>query len=363
MLWTYLFCFLISFFLSIIFTPITILLCRKFNVYDWPSRRKVHTRPIPRWGGFAIFISIFLSILTAYFAFPQFAKFLSEKIIYESKFIGKLSLSTQLVGIFIGAVLVLILGMVDDKRPIKAFTKLLVQIIAAYCTMDFGVRIAGLTLPFTSKYVSFLSTPSLIFFSQLITVLWLIGFMNIINLADGLDGLATGIAVIASITFFIIAVLLQPAIAKVAFATKPEKVVLVRQLQLSALLSITLSGASIGFLFFNFHPAKIFLGDSGALLLGFILASISIVGTLKTPLVISLFIPVLIVALPILDVLLAILRRFREGVSIMQPDKQHIHHRLLRWGWSHREVVLTVYTITLILSIMTISLTAYRITQ
>ncbi|MDI6640867.1 MAG: MraY family glycosyltransferase [Elusimicrobiota bacterium] len=364
MLWVYLFCAIVSFILSIILTPVTILLSRKFNVYDWPSRRKVHTRPVPRWGGFGIFVSVVISIICAYLIFPEFTKFLSEKLVHESKFIGKLSLSTQLVGILLGSLLVLVLGMIDDKKQVAAVTKLLVQIIAAYCAMDFGVRISGLTLPFTSKYVNFLSAqspPSLLFVSQVLTVFWLIGFMNTINLADGLDGLAAGIVIIASITFFIIAVLLQPVIAKVAEASKPEKILLVKQLQLSALLSITLSGGTCGFLLFNFHPAKIFLGDCGALFLGFLLASISIVGTLKTPLVISLFIPILIVALPVLDVLLAILRRLRVGMDVMRPDKEHIHHRLLKWGWSHREVVLVMYVITLILSIVTISITAYRL--
>jgi len=347
----YIFLFFISVLLAFVFTPLTIVLCRKFNVYDWPGRRKVHTRPIPRWGGFAIFLSCLLCFILAYYLFPKFQSVLSYRLEdTKSRFVSSIYIQTQVIGILIGSALVLILGMTDDKKPVPAFTKLLVQIIAAYCTMDFGVRILGLNLPFGIE-INFRKNELLILASQFITVFWLIGFMNTINLIDGLDGLATGIVAIASGTFFIIAILL-----------KPDKIWLTRQLQMSAALSITLCGACLGFLFFNFNPAKIFLGDCGSLLTGFLLASISITGTLKTPLVISLFIPVIIVALPILDVILSIFRRIRKGISIMEPDKEHIHHRLLKLGWTHREVVLVMYVITLVLSLFTVSFTAWKLT-
>jgi UDP-GlcNAc:undecaprenyl-phosphate GlcNAc-1-phosphate transferase len=218
---------------------------------------------------------------------------------------------------------------------------LLIQIIAAYLVMDYGVRISGLNLPFFSGYKNF---P--IIFGQVITIFWIIGFMNTINLADGLDGLAAGIVAIASGTFFVASIL--QADTKVLLLSK--------QLTLSAILSAGLTGACLGFLMFNFHPAKTFMGDSGALFLGFMLASMSVIGTLKSTAMLSIFIPITVVALPILDVSLAIFRRMRAGTGLMQPDKNHIHHRLLRYGWTHREVVLLMYVITLILSLGSILL-------
>jgi UDP-GlcNAc:undecaprenyl-phosphate GlcNAc-1-phosphate transferase len=211
--------------------------------------------------------------------------------------------------------------------------------------MDYGVRISGLTLPFGNSFYEF---PKLL--AQVLTVFWIIGFMNTINLADGLDGLAAGIVAVASGTFFIVALL----------QGQTKIVLLSKQLMMAAVLAAGLAGACIGFLLYNFHPAKVFMGDSGALFLGFLLAAISTIGTLKTTAFVSLFIPVTVVALPIMDVALSMFRRMRQGMGLMQPDKDHIHHRLLRFGWSHREVVLLIYVFTLILSIGSILLTVFK---
>ncbi|OGS20595.1 MAG: hypothetical protein A2252_00935 [Elusimicrobia bacterium RIFOXYA2_FULL_39_19] len=348
----YVFCFFISLLLTLLFTPAAVFLSKKFGVYDMPNKRKVHSRPIPRWGGLAIFLSMLVCLILVYNIFPQFSHLLTSALKQKSKLIGTLTLYDQLLGILTGSTFVLILGMIDDKKNVQAMIKLLVQIIAALVAMEYGVKIFGLTLPFFNKYIEL---P--IILTLFVTVLWLISFMNTINLADGLDGLATGIVTIAAGTFFIVSILMKPSVAM-----NPDKMWLANQLQLSAILSITLCGAGIGFLFFNFNPATVFLGDGGALFMGFILASISIMGTLKMPLVLALFIPVIIVALPVLDVFLSILRRFRRGSGIMEPDKEHIHHRLLKWGWTHREVVLIMYVITLMLSIITVSLTGWKLT-
>jgi UDP-GlcNAc:undecaprenyl-phosphate GlcNAc-1-phosphate transferase len=174
--------------------------------------------------------------------------------------------------------------------------------------------------------------------------------MNTINLADGLDGLAAGIVAIAAGTFFVVALLQSDT--KIIFLSK--------QLQFSAVLAVALMGACLGFLLFNFNPAKVFMGDSGALFLGFMLSAISTIGTLKSTAIMALFIPIVVVALPILDVALSIFRRMRQGMGLMQPDKDHIHHRLLKFGWSHREVVLLMYVFTLILSIGSILLTVFK---
>jgi UDP-GlcNAc:undecaprenyl-phosphate/decaprenyl-phosphate GlcNAc-1-phosphate transferase len=186
--------------------------------------------------------------------------------------------------------------------------------------------------------------------SQIFTLLWLLGFMNAVNLVDGLDGLAAGIAAIASGTFLIVCVL-QGDTQVLLFA---------KQLKLAAVLSAAVFGAAVGFLLYNFFPARVFMGDGGALFLGFMLGAISIIGTLKTSAVLAFLIPVIVVALPVLDVAFAMVRRFRRGQGLMEPDRGHFHHRLLSLGWTQREIVLLVYVISLLLSITAILLTVFK---
>ncbi|MEK7765452.1 MAG: MraY family glycosyltransferase, partial [bacterium] len=224
---------------------------------------------------------------------------------------------------------------------VPAVVKLPWQIIAAYVAMDYGVRISGLAVPMGEGY---LGLPLLA--GQALTIVWLLGFMNTVNLADGLDGLAAGIVAIAAGTFFVVAVL-QGQTQVVLFA---------KQLKLAAVLSAALCGAALGFLYHNFHPAKQFMGDSGSLLLGFMLGAITVIGTLKTTAVFALIIPVIVVAVPVLDVAFAIVRRARRHRPIMGADGEHLHHRLLRLGWTQREVVLLVYNLSLLLGVAAILL-------
>jgi UDP-GlcNAc:undecaprenyl-phosphate GlcNAc-1-phosphate transferase len=170
--------------------------------------------------------------------------------------------------------------------------------------------------------------------------------MNAINLADGLDGLAAGLAAIASATFLGVAIIQGDT--DTAFIAK--------QLKLAGVLSAILCGSCLGFLPYNFSPAKVFMGDGGALGIGFLLGAITVIGTLKTTAVLSVMIPVIVVALPVIDVSLAMVRRYKKGRGIMQPDKEHLHHRLMSRGWTGREVVLLVYVLTLILSVSAIFL-------
>jgi len=319
-----------------VFTPVSMLLAKKFDVLDYPRARKVHRQPLPRWGGIGLYAGFFSAMALLYLLAPSFKTLLGY---------GSGELLKQFTGIIFGGSLVFILGLVDDKKSVLAPVKFCVQIIAAYIAMDYGVRISGLSLPLFNGFVTF---PIIV--GQIVTVFWIIGFMNTINLADGLDGLAGGIVAIAGGTFFVVA-LLQSDI---------KLILLSRQLMFAAVLSAALAGACIGFLIYNFNPAKVFMGDSGALFLGFLLASISTIGTLKTTAVMALFIPIVVVALPILDVALSIFRRMRQGMGLMQPDKDHIHHRLLRFGWTHREVVLLMYIFTLMLSIGSILLTVFK---
>lgn len=330
--------FILAFIGTVFFTPISIWIARKFDVLDYPRARKVHRKPLPRWGGIGIYLGFFIAVVIMYRMSDSFKDLLSYT--YETT-----GLLKQLLGITFGSSLVFMLGLMDDKKPIKAITKLLTMIIAAYIAMDYGVRVHGLAIPFLNTYYRF---PLIL--GQILTVFWIAGFMNTINLADGLDGLAAGIGAIASGTFFIVAFL--QGTTQVVFLSK--------QLTLSAVLAAGLTGSCMGFLIWNFYPARVFMGDSGALFIGFMLAAISVIGTLKTAAVMSIFIPVTVVALPILDVALSMFRRIRKGMGLMKPDKEHIHHRLLSFGWSHREVVLLMYVITLILSIGSILLTVIK---
>lgn len=331
---------------SAFLTPAAIWVSEKLGVMDQPDPRKVHATPVPRWGGLGIFGGVALSLLTLVLLAPRFRVLLSfkHKLMQGDDVIGTLSLQQQFVGILVGACIVLVLGMLDDRRPVPALPKLLTQIIAAYVAMVYGVRVAGLAFP-AAGFVEF---PMWV--SQVFTLLWLLGFMNAVNLIDGLDGLAGGIVAIASATFLIVC----------ALQGETRVLLFSKQLKLAAVLSAAVFGAAAGFLLYNFNPARVFMGDGGALFLGFMLGSISIIGTLKTTAVLAVLIPVVVVALPVLDVAFAIFRRFRSGQGLMQPDRLHFHHRLLALGWTQKEIVLLVYVITLVLSIATILLTVYK---
>ncbi|HMU74622.1 MAG TPA: MraY family glycosyltransferase [Elusimicrobiota bacterium] len=277
---------------------------------------------------------------------PRFRTLLAyqHRVVKDGQIVGTLGLGSQLTGILLGASFCVVLGMWDDRRSLPPIVKLLAQIIAAYVAMMYGVRMAGLALP----GLGFVEFP--LFLSQIITLLWLLGFMNAINLADGLDGLAAGLAAIAAVTFLFVA-LLQGETRIVLYA---------KQLKLAAVLAAAVGGACLGFLIFNFHPARIFMGDGGTLFLGFMLGSISVVGTLKTSAVLAFLIPVIVVALPVTDTAFAIVRRYRRGNGVMAADRGHFHHRLLDLGWTQREVVLLVYVLTLILSMAALLLTFFR---
>jgi len=327
-------------------TPVAIWVSERLEILDRPDRRKVHRFPMPRWGGLGIFGSVILSLLLLEWIVPRFGVLLSYRhgFMEDGVVTSILSLRQQYMGILVGGLVVLILGLIDDWRPVPALPKLLTQIIAAYVAMVYGVRIAGVALP-GHGFVNF---P--IFVSQIVTLMWLLGFMNAVNLADGLDGLAAGIVAIAAGTFLIVCI----------FQGESRVVLFAKQLKLAAVLSAAVMGACLGFLIYNFYPARVFMGDGGALFLGFMLGTISIIGTLKTSAVISLLIPILVVALPVLDVAFAIVRRFGSGQDVMQPDKGHFHHRLLNLGWTQREITLLMYVMTLLLSIATILLTVTK---
>ena len=294
----------VSMIVSLITAPIVIAVSKKLDIVDKPNFRKVHTKPISMMGGAVILIAFFIGI------------WLGHPIERETK------------PLLLGAIVIYLVGLIDDLYDINPILKLLGQIAAASIVVMYGVTIDFITLPMG---------PTLHFgwFSIPITIIWFVAIINAINLIDGLDGLAAGVSTIAYVTIAFIAIL-QGNIF----------IIMICSVQIGALL---------GFLVFNFHPAKIFLGDNGALLLGFIIAFVSLLG-FKNITLISLFFPVVILAVPFIDTLFAMIRRVKKGQRIMQADKSHLHHRLLDLGYTHRQTVILIYAIAIMFSVVSVIL-------
>ncbi|MCI1945303.1 MraY family glycosyltransferase [Clostridium luticellarii] len=294
---------LVSAVLSAVITPVVRKWAVKLQIMDVPKdNRRVHTKPIPLLGGMAIYISFVVTLLLK---------------------AGKLTNSE--IGLILGSTIIVIGGFLDDKLNIKPWCKLLFQLAAALILIIYGVKIVLITNPFSGLYqfvnLGIMSIP--------LTLIWVIGITNALNLIDGLDGLAAGIAFISSVTIFIIALL----------NGRNE----------AAILTIILSGAIAGFLPYNFNPASIFMGDTGAQLLGFLLAAISIEGAVKSAAAFSIAVPILALGIPIYDTLFAMIRRKINGKPIMQADRGHLHHRLLDMGLTQKQAVLIMYIISAVL--------------
>lgn len=277
-----------------------------WGAVDIPNQRKVHRRAMPRLGGPVIYLAFVPAALVSS------------------------SFKMPVLGLACGATLILLLGMVDDIRGISPRVKLAGQILAALSVIPFGVRVDFVTNPLNSEmlYLGLLAIP--------VTVFWLVAVTNAVNLIDGLDGLAGGISCIASLTMAVIA-FLQFNIFEVD-----------GQLEIMS-LALILAASIIGFLRYNFHPASIFLGDSGSMLLGFSLGAISVMGLTKSATAISVIIPLVVMGIPLLDTLLAIVRRYQDHRPIFQPDREHLHHQLLARGFSHRKAVLSIYGVSLVM--------------
>lgn len=342
----YILCFILSFIFSIFLIPFSNFLAKKFNIYDRPSKRKLKYRKLTRWAGFGMFLSFFLGLFILMKIFPEVKNILNyEYTINWKEYRETINLSKQLLGIFFSSLILVIIGTIDDKSGLSAGVKFLFQVIIAYCAMDYGVRILGVNLPFKNEFIAF---PRIL--SQIITIIWLTSFMNMINIIDGVDGLAGGIVFISSFTFFIISILQSRVVSSSIF----------NQLVLSSILSLLLCGVTAGFLIYNFYPAKLFMGDTGALFLGLLMGCITTVGMLKTGALLSFVVPVIVAGVPFLDVSAAIIRRLKRKVSIGVADKSHIHHLLISYGWTEREVVMFFYIISLFLSIVSIFIVAIK---
>lgn len=278
---------------SILITPIVKKLAFKIGATDKPNQRKVHQKIMPRLGGLAIYISFIIGVLV---------------LRPETPYMG---------AILLGSTIIVLTGILDDIFELSAKAKLIGQIAATLVVVLWGgVQVEFINLPFTTDILEFgfLSIP--------ITVLWIVGITNAINLIDGLDGLAAGVSSIAIITISIMAILI------------PNPFVVV--------IGGILLASTIGFLFYNFYPAKIFMGDTGAMFLGFMIAVLSLLG-FKNVTFISFVIPLIILGVPISDTFYAILRRIVSKKPISEPDKSHLHHCLLGLGFSHRQTVLLIY--------------------
>lgn len=317
----YAWAFAVALVVALLVTPLVILLAKKTGALDAPDARKVHKKPIPRIGGLAIYAGFMASII---FVAANFG--LDKEMIRET------------IGLMLSGSLIVAVGLVDDYKNLPAKLKLLGQIIAAaVLVVGFDVRINYVTNPF-GDYWYLDNLPMHEFVIPALTVLWLVGLTNTVNLIDGLDGLAAGVASIASFTILLIA--------------------LEQNFILVAVMTAALAGAAVGFLKYNFYPAKIFMGDTGSMFLGFMLAGISVTGAVKSVATIALIVPIFALGLPILDTTFAIVRRVRGGVPIFKPDKGHLHHRLLSVGFTQCQAVLLMYVISALFGLSAIALTA-----
>lgn len=301
--------------LSFLCTPLAGRLAHVIGAIDDPksSDRRVHEKPTPRLGGVAIFFG-------AAFSMVMFSDLEIKK----------------LLGMLIGSVILVVMGTIDDARPLPAKVKLLVQIGAALVLVGFGYRITFLTNFFGQ---AFGSSEMIHINGEIIsivaTVIWIVGITNTVNLIDGLDGLATGVTTIASLT-----------LAYIAYSNGSYE---------AMIIVLIISGACVGFLPFNFNPASIFMGDAGAYFLGFVLSAVSIEGVLKGATVMTLIVPIMVLGLPIFDTAFAIVRRKINGKPIMEADRGHLHHRLLDIGLGKKRAVLVLYIISLLMGLSAIA--------
>ncbi|CAM4371618.1 undecaprenyl/decaprenyl-phosphate alpha-N-acetylglucosaminyl 1-phosphate transferase [Paenibacillus alkaliterrae] len=307
--------FIIALILALAMTPLVKKFAFKVGAIDKPNHRKVHTRIMPRLGGLAIYIA-FVG------AFFLLSPFIPDGLLRARD-------TNMINALLVGGTMIIILGALDDRFELSAKVKLLGQIAAA-CVVVFGfdVKIDLLNIPFgetMQPIAGWISIP--------LTILWIVGVTNAINLIDGLDGLAAGVSGIAIATIVVMASLMgfQPVI----------------------LLSTLLLGGIVGFLVFNFHPAKIFMGDSGSLFLGFSLATLSMLG-FKQVTIVSFVTPLLIIGVPLSDTFFAIVRRWVNKRPIFAPDKGHLHHRLRDLGFSHRRTVLIIWGVAAIFGALAI---------
>lgn len=308
--------FLLAFIVTFMATPYTIKIAHKVGAVDVPKdQRRMHKKAMPKFGGPAVILGFLVSVIYL---------LIVMSIENSINLFGIEHYGQKLLGMFLGILIISITCIVDDIKTIKPITKLIGQVLAAIVAVAFGVRIDDITLPFLD------TIEMQEMFSIIITVIWIVGVTNAINLIDGLDGLASGISVISAISLLIIFVLNDSPMVAI-------------------LLITALAGALVGFLPFNFAPAKTFIGDTGSNFLGFSLSIISILGVAKTYTAAVIVLPLIVLGLPLFDTFWAIIRRLIKGKSIkaiFKADKGHLHHRIVSKGFSQKQAVLILYGIS-----------------
>ncbi|GGH76644.1 UDP-GlcNAc:undecaprenyl-phosphate GlcNAc-1-phosphate transferase [Pullulanibacillus pueri] len=297
----YTFAFVIALAVTVITTPLVRRLALKFNIVDKPNERKVHQVTMPYLGGVSIALGFFAGYI---YLIPHFDA----------------RVSSSLTAFVIGGLIILVIGIIDDKYSLAPKYKLLGQTFAAILVVISGFTVHFIQFPLIGRIeFGWLAIP--------ITIIWIVGITNAINFIDGLDGLASGVSSIALCSMLIMSIL-NGQLLVIGF-------------------SVILLGGTIGFLFFNIHPAKIFMGDSGSMFIGYTMAIISIMGLFKSITIFSLILPIIILGVPIFDTSFAIIRRIAKDQKISTPDKLHLHHQLLNMGFSHRTTVFIIYVISM----------------
>lgn len=284
--------------------PYVMKLAYKIGAVDYPCERKVHCKPMPRIGGLAIYFGYIATLLCF------------------------VELKSQVIGLMLGSTIIVAVGLIDDKLNISPRKKLLGQIVAATVIVMSGIKMEFISNPFGDPI-------GLGYFTIPLTIFWIVGVTNAVNLIDGLDGLAAGTSAIAAVVFGV-----------VAFSQGLDNV---------GFLSLILAASAFGFLKYNFNPAKIFMGDCGSMFLGLNLGALSVIGLAKNVAVLSIFVPIVILGVPIFDTLFAIIRRYQKNEPIFKADKEHLHHCLLNKGLSHKNTVLVIYAINIIMGISAIA--------
>lgn len=308
--------FLLALALSFALTPRVRRLATRLNVIAVPGGRRIHGRPVPLWGGLAIYAGFAIAVTVV--------------LNVGNHWIPDLKLDTRMFGILVAGAIVATIGMIDDVKELSAPVQILGIVGAAVVIMGFGVKIELVSNPFREGMIalSWLTAP--------VTILWIFGLTKTVDLMDGLDGLAAGIGAIAAGCLAFMAYLsAQPAVA---------------------LMAASLSGACIGFLRFNFNPAKIFMGTTGSQFIGFALAALSIIGAFKVAVAAAVALPILVFGVPIFDAVFVVWKRWRNRLPLHRPDHSHLHYRLMQRGFTHKQTVLLIYGICLALGITALAI-------
>ena len=317
--------FLLAFITAFVITPYTIRLARKVGAVDIPNDRRVNKTAMPRLGGLAVIAGFVMSAIYLV---------ITMKVENKIDFISE-GLDKKILGVFLGGIILTIICFMDDVKGIKPLVKLAGQLLAAIIVASCGVLIDNFEIPFKGNSIIINEV-----FSYILTIGWIVGITNAINLIDGLDGLSSGITLIACISLLII------------FSLNGSPLIAI-------ILITALAGGIVGFLPYNFNPAKTFIGDVGSNFMGFAIAVISILGVAKTYTAIVIIAPIIVLALPIFDTIWAIIRRIVKSKSIkgvFKADKGHLHHKLMARGYTQKQAVLILYGITATLGMVAIIL-------